>query len=1046
MMTKRRFILLLMLYLLLPASARQAQDEDVLSRESDESARTTEEREHSLMTLLAAAGQSRDAGETLKAARFLNRAGRLQRMLSLSQDAIATYQQALTILNQTPDPMINVDSLNGLGSAYYRLSKCKEAQTFLRQAIALSEQHVYIAGKAEALLTLSACQNYGDHALALRTAQEALALWQSVNDKRGIANSYAAIGHYQFAQNNLTEATQSQETALNLWRELDVASEQAEALINLGYIENRKGAWQKVLAFFTQAQNLLDEKAEPYKMGQINTGLAEAFIESGLPEIGLAKHLQALEYYRQTGNPRAVSAMGFLIGKAYYFLGNYVEAHMNLQRALADSESMKDIKVAALCNDYLGQTFGAMNDHAAALRYFEVALDLYTQSSNPMEAARTRALMGQVYQQQGKVEQARAYYQKALKTFRAHSDQINQSATLFALGSLELNEHNLNQAEDYLRQSIEVTEEVRRASTSSDLTAAFSATVCERYEKYIDCLMRQSEAHPGQSLVVRAFETSEVSRARSLAELLWATQTNLVTGLDPKLAEQETALRLALKVKEDYKVALLGRKYRTEELVALDAELAQLQAEYKQVNETIRASYPSYEQLIRPATWDLRQIQEQVIADDQTVLLEYSFGSSKSYVWAVTRDSIKSYNLSSRALINEAAQKVYKLLASPPGPDTAKELTLAVQELGWMVLSPVAQELSKHRIIIVADGALHYIPFQVLPAPSSNNEPLVANYEIVSTPSASILGELRKEATRRQPAKVLAAFGDPVLEFNYAQRKETTDGEQPVILQALETSCFRQALRNIELNGDSFDPSVIKPLFYAKRELAYLRDAASSGEIFLASGETATREQLLSMDLTQYAILHFATHGLLDPRRPENSGLVLSTDNREGKEQNGFVGLQDIYGLRAPVDLVVLSACQTALGKDVRGEGLLGLTRGFMYAGASSVVASLWKVEDEATAELMRHFYTNMLQKGMTPADALRAAQNSIRQKPEWNAPYYWAGFTLQGEYRKVIKSTSDIGTTDLYWKIIIGVALILLTDIALWYRHLRLRTLQKSI
>jgi CHAT domain-containing protein len=362
-----------------------------------------------------------------------------------------------------------------------------------------------------------------------------------------------------------------------------------------------------------------------------------------------------------------------------------------------------------------------------------------------------------------------------------------------------------------------------------------------------------------------------------------------------------------------------------------------------------------------------------------------------------------------------------------------------------MVLSPVAAELNKGRIIIVADGALHYIPFQVLPASSVDNEPLIANYEIINTPSASILGELRKEATQRQPTKVLAAFGDPVFASNYAQRKDTTGGEQLATMQALEVAPLQNALRDIELNGDSFDPSVIKPLFYARRELANLRDAATSGETFVASGFTATRERLLNTDLTQYAILHFATHGLLDPRRPENSGLLLSTVNRDGKAQNGFVGLQDIYGLRAPVDLVVLSACQTALGKDVRGEGLLGLTRGFMYAGASSVMASLWKVDDEATAELMRQTYTNMLQNGMTPAAALREAQNSIRQRPEWQAPYYWAGFTLQGEYLQVINPASAISATDLYRKVMIIGALMLLAGVALWYRYRRLRTPQES-
>ncbi|MBD0327527.1 MAG: CHAT domain-containing protein, partial [Pyrinomonadaceae bacterium] len=286
----------------------------------------------------------------------------------------------------------------------------------------------------------------------------------------------------------------------------------------------------------------------------------------------------------------------------------------------------------------------------------------------------------------------------------------------------------------------------------------------------------------------------------------------------------------------------------------------------------------------------------------------------------------------------------------------------------------------------------------------------------------------------------------PVFASNYAQLKETDGNEQLAFLQALETAPLRHALRDLELNGDAFDPSVIEPLFYAKRELVNLRDVASEGETFVAANFDATRERLQNTDLTKFAILHFATHGFLDPKRPENSGLVLSTVNREGQAQNGFVGLQDIYGLRAPVNLVVLSACQTALGKDVRGEGLVGLTRGFMYAGASSVVASLWKVDDEATTELMKRFYTNMLQQGMTPAAALRAAQNSIRQDSRWRSPYYWAAFTLQGEYRQIIKST-PAGPAATYTKMIAGGALLsLLAGAACLYRRRRIMaTAQKS-
>ena len=211
-----------------------------------------------------------------------------------------------------------------------------------------------------------------------------------------------------------------------------------------------------------------------------------------------------------------------------------------------------------------------------------------------------------------------------------------------------------------------------------------------------------------------------------------------------------------------------------------------------------------------------------------------------------------------------------------------------------------------------------------------------------------------------------------------------------------------------------------------------LREIAGDQSL-LVTGFDATRDNLNNMDLTQYAILHFATHGVLDPRNPANSGLFLSMVNRDAKKQDGFVGLQDIYALKARVDLVVLSACRTGLGKEVKGEGLIGVTRGFMNAGASSAVASLWSVDDQATAELMKHFYANMLREQMTPAAALRAAQNTIRNDPRWSSPYYWAAFTFQGDYDRKISVLP--GHTSIYKDLLklIPLALLLLTSFLGW-------------
>jgi hypothetical protein len=231
------------------------------------------------------------------------------------------------------------------------------------------------------------------------------------------------------------------------------------------------------------------------------------------------------------------------------------------------------------------------------------------------------------------------------------------------------------------------------------------------------------------------------------------------------------------------------------------------------VVDTIRRRYPSYGEISRPTGWTLRQIQDQVVADDQTVLLEYSLGAEKSYVWAVTNTKVTSYELPAQAQITEAAQRVYQLLKDKPGTDDPNGLTNAAQYLGRMVLSPVAAELNKHRIIVVADGALNYIPFQILPSPSADNSPLVTSYEVVNAPSASILGQLQQEAARREtPVNALAAFGDPVFASNYAQQKETDGGKQVVLAQTNGNELWQHAVRDIEPSGDSFNPTALEPL------------------------------------------------------------------------------------------------------------------------------------------------------------------------------------------------------------------------------------------
>ena len=975
-------------------------------------------------------------GQTLDAARNLNRIGGLYMLLNDPQAALASHLQALDLLRQSPDTEVEVDSLNGSAAAYLSLEKQRTlAQAALDKALSLSQQTNYALGEAQTLLTLSDLQSQVNQPTALATAQAALTLWQTLDDKDGRARAHIQLGRCYMVQKILTSAAENFGKALELWRSLHNSAEEAEALIMLGYVEFRKGEWQESIDYYGQAYALLDENAEPLKMGQIACGMGAAFLENGLPEWGLHQYQQALDYYQRAKDPVAVSYATWGLARSYYLLGDLTQALVHINKSLEPVD--RNTLEAALPLEYLGRVHIDRGEYKAGLQHLEAALKLYTKAENPQEMYRVRGLIGQAYDRQGMVGQAKFHYLEALDGFTRLEDRVNQAAVYYALGQLELRQKNYDQASDYLKRSIDVTENVRRVSTSKDLTTAFSATVQERYEAYIECLMKQHEKQPERGFAIRAFETSELARARTLAELLLAVQA---PGVDPQLATRQRSLQQTLRIKESDKINLLAKKDSQAEVKALEAETARIEAEYNEVSDVIRSRYPSYDQLSKPTAWDLGHIQATILRDDDAVLLEYSAGAENSYAWVISRDGFKSYQLPPQKVINEAVQRVYSLSSSPPVASGETELAQATAKLSKLVLEPVASSLNKPRIIVVADGSLNYIPFQLLSASASANEPLISKYEVINVPSASILGQLRQEKQQRRPrSKILAAFGDPVFPANYAQYKNSNSGELLAVAKATEVSePWRRAWRSVEVNADTFDPSVIQPLAYSKLELKNLSDIAGP-DSFVARGFDASRQILETTDLSKFAILHFATHGLLNPKNPESSGFLLSMVDATGRPQNGFITMQDVYRLQAPVDLVVLSACRTGLGKDVRGEGLIGLTRGFMYAGASSVVASLWKVDDEATADLMKYFYANMLQKGMRPAEALRAAQNTLRQDPHWQSPHFWAGFTLQGEFNQPIGVPAH-GVASLTVQKAVGalLLLILLTGIAwgFWRRR----------
>ena len=508
-----------------------------------------------------------------------------------------------------------------------------------------------------------------------------------------------------------------------------------------------------------------------------------------------------------------------------------------------------------------------------------------------------------------------------------------------------------------------------------DLRAAWVARHRAAYETAVGVLMRLHAREPAAGYDARAFEVSERFRARALLDVLAAS--GYAPGLPPELAQRLRAVQERINVLADPEADGLETS-RVLQARALDAALE----ERREIEADVRAADPRYAALIQPKAATLAEIQAELV-DDDTVLLEYLLGETRSFGWLVSRSALHAFALPPRATIETAARR---LRASWWQPEPEAGEAAEARALSTLLLGPVAEALRGKRLAIVSDGALQYLPFAALPEPLAAGPavPLLESREVVGLPSASVLATLRREtATRTAPSRLLAVFADPVFDAGDPRLAKSTKA-------ALggKTSAVASAPRFLRLAATQREAQTLVALDGKKRSHAAL-------------GLEASREAALDPELADYRFVHFATHGWLDAQRPELSAVVLSTVASDGRERDGFLRLHEISALKLNADLVVLSACDTGLGREVEGEGLVGLVRAFMQAGAPRVVASLWKVPELATTEVMSGFYRGMLRDGSSPAAALRRAQLAVRSEPRWRRPRHWAGFVLQGEWRR---------------------------------------------
>jgi CHAT domain-containing protein/predicted negative regulator of RcsB-dependent stress response len=925
--------------------------------------------------------------------------------------SVEKYYEALDLYRRAGARSGEAGTLNRIGEVYLGLGETQKALDKFNEALPISQAIGARKVEAETLNYIGLVyEALGERQKALEKFNEALPTSRAAGDRSGEAITLNNIGAVYDALGEMQKALEKLNEALPLRRAVGDRSGEAITLNNIGRIYESLGETQKALEKFNEALPL--RRAVGDRSGEAITLNNSGRVYESLGEArkALEKYNEALSIWREVGGRRGEAATLNNIGRIYHSLGETQKALEKFNEALPIFQAVGDRSGEAATLNSIGEVYRSLGEMQKALEKYNEALPIRRAVGDRIGEAITLNSIGLDYDSQGEIQKALERFNEALLLRLAVGDRNREADTLLWIARVEQKRGNLTQARQTIEQAVGMIESLRTNIASQEFRSSYFANRQQFFESYIDVLMQLRKQNPDAALEAVALSVSERARARSLLELLTEARADIRQGVDGSLLERERSLQQRLNARATAQISLLNRRHTPEQADDAAKEIAAITDEYEEVRAQIRARSPRYAALTQPQPLSLMVIQQQML-DEDTLLLEYALGEKRSYLWLVSQRSIDSYELPPRAEVEAAARGVYELGAARPKRGTPLDPQFITQgrKLSRMLLGPVASRLGGKRLVVVAPGALSYLPFAALPAPEDKKrpagdyEPLIAKHEVVSIPSASVLSIIRHEmAGRQRAARPVAVLADPVFEASdprlASAKNGNSSGETPAQLATdAELSGLTRAIRTMNFSDAR---AGFTRLAFSRQEAESIIELTPGGTGLEATDFNASRDLALSQQLSQYRILHFATHGLLNSERPELSGLVFSLIDQEGKPQDGFLRLHEIYSLQLNADLVVLSACETGLGKEIKGEGLIGLVRGFMYSGAPRVVASLWNVDDLATAELMKLFYQRMLKDGLPAGAALRAAQLELSGQKRWASPYFWAGFVLHGEWK----------------------------------------------
>jgi CHAT domain-containing protein len=869
--------------------------------------------------------------------------------------------------------------------------KTREALTELERAAAVYRR----AGDRLALARVAIRSSQlraaiGDQAGAARDAEAARR--DSAGDPAVLLQALTQVARVATDRSEFAHADAALREALPIAERTGDTLSQATVLRTLASLEDRRGQQREALEHFRQAVQAADRSGDVNLRVRIRGNMSNTLRGLSRYDEALAMAQDGFDIAHRAGVPALRAVALFDLAQSHAHIWNLDRSAELWPDAIAAYRETGNFRSAALAVKQSVETWFALGDFDRAAADGEKAFDLLRQVGHTQYVAETAARVALSHIRRGRADEARSWADRA----RADLASAPESRHLFVhndLGLVEIDLGNLVRARaDFARvsevarkignieyqwraqwgegraalkgnpadgvapleQAIATIERLRQTVPDAGLRAAFMTNRVGPYETLVEAHMAGVQK-PDDEGVRRALEVAERARSRALADLLAEARARMT---DPRLAavrDEETAFGRRFTAVQQRAASAPDAAARAAAL----QELNDLEREYETLVLRVRRDNPAYASLAHPRALSAAEISDMLAPDE--ALVEFLVTEKQGFVWVVRRDSIQGHRIPGTTSLNPQVRMLTALLNARDEEATAQ----LGSRLYASLLGPAAAALNGvRRLIIVPDGVLQRLPFALL---RSNGGWLIETHTIAMAPSATILQSLRQSKALRAPNPLLA-LAVPDAHPGHA-------------------AIFDESMRSLGVLTNATDE-----VRYARRLVGAPADSARSGP-------EATEAALKSPESGQYRILHLAAHAIADEIVPRRSAVLLTP----GGEDDGLLQVSEIANLSLNADLVVLAACHSNVGRLVRAEGLLSLSRAFMHAGARGVVATAWAVPDRDTTRLMRRFYS-AIGDGLAPDDALRQAQlDALASGGSLAAPSTWAAFVVFGDARTPI-------------------------------------------